>query len=663
MSYSIDQLKAALVQADAAGDTQSAQILANKIAAQTASGYVKEQPEQEETIWSDLKHGAGELVDSWIHQGMLASPAAADLVAQSERAGIHPQGAVADTLRGANGVTALTPEPTTMTGKLVSLVPSMAAAIPGWEAGLDALGESALPEIASKLTGKSPALEWVTDKAIKGIAGTLGSDITTGENPDNALTGGAGNVVAEAVFHTPKGLRLISAIIQQNDAEIMAAADHIGVTPTAAMATARKWIPTLEDMASKMPGGNLIGTAHQKVLSGLEAFSDQVKRRMGYKGDSTGLGESIRKAIADYVSKFEDKTEKAYGEVMKKAGLYQMTNTRRFVRKVQELGGLTERAGLDKMTVPPIVRRYMDYIETAGSKPQNSGYGNVPMTLTDARRALKLLDDYIGTGESATADEAAAKQMASALREDIGGTFAALGLGEQWQAVQSRYASQVETIAAAEKVLLGANTGDEVYRRLFGNPWEGFKPIGKDVAESLGAVLPENVMGSIAAEVVHRMGLEGAGAASAEGRAFSPALYLTNWNKLNEAGAVESLFGAAERHDIDALAKVSEGIKRAGKSVNHSNTASHAALWGMISAAIMNPVHGIPALAAVVGGNSLLSLALTHPEAARLLATAEGDAARGWLAKHIPALVAISTAHPEMRQAFEEAIGGDDSEN
>ncbi|MGK3630384.1 hypothetical protein ACSLOU_00555 [Enterobacter cloacae] len=663
MSYSIDQLKAALVQADAAGDTQSAQILANQIAAQTASGYVKEQPEQEETIWTDLKHGAGELMDSWIHQGILASPATADLVAQSERAGIHPQGAIADTLRGANGVAALTPEPKTMTGKLVSLVPSMAAAIPGWEAGLDALGETALPEIASKLTGKSPALEWVTDKAIKGIAGTLGSDITTGENPDNALAGGVGNVFAEAVFHTPKGLRLISAIIQQNDAEIMAAADHIGVTPTAAMATARKWIPTLTDMASKMPGGNLIGSANQKVLAGLEAFSEQVKRKMGYKGDSTGLGESIREALANYVKKFDTDTEAAYEKVMKNAGLHQMTNTRRFVRKVQELGGLTERAGLDKMTVPPIVRRYMDYIEQAGNKPQNNGYGNVPMTLTDARRALKILDDYIGTGENATADAAAAKQMASALREDIGGTFAALGLGEQWQAVQSNYARQLGIIERAEKTLLGANTGDEVYRRLFGNPWEGFKPLGRDTIAALKPVMGSDVMNSISAEVLHRMGLEGTGAASAEGRAFSPSLYLTNWNKLNDAGAVESLFSAAERNDIDALAKVSEGIKRAGKSVNHSNTASHAALWGMISAAIMNPVHGVPALAAVAGGNTLLSLVLTHPQAARLLSTAEGDAARGWIARTLPKLLAISAAHDDIRQAFENAIGGDDSEN
>ena len=550
--------------------------------------------------------------------------------------------------------------PTTTAGKVAEALPSVGLSFFGWEPGVDALAETALPAIADKALARAPEWgKWVADKAMKGAAGTLGSDLFTGESPDNVAAGGLGNVVAETVFHTPQGLRLISALIQKNDAEILAAADHIGVTPTAAMTSAKPFMQRLEQHVSNMPGGGIVATAQEKVRAGLDAFAKQVRDKLGYKGDSTALGESIREALANYVNKFDTDTEAAYEKVMKNAGLHQRTNTRRFVRKVQELGGLTERAGLDKMTVPPIVRRYMDYIEQAGNVPQNSGYGNVVMSLTDARKALKILDDYIGTGENATADAAAAKQMASALREDIGGTFAALGLGEQWQAVQSNYARQLEIIARAEKTLLGANTGDEVYRRLFGNPWEGFKPVGRDTIAALKPVMGSDVMNSIAAEVVHRMGLEGAGAASGEGRAFSPALYLTNWNKLNDAGAVESLFSAAERNDIDALAKVSEGAKRLEKAKNHSNTASHMLLGGMLSSMFAHPVLGAASFAGTAAGYRLLGLALTHPETARFLTAAENEAARGNLAAGVKKLAVILMADPKIQQAMESL----DSEN
>lgn len=652
--YTLDQLKTALIQADAAGDTQSAQILADQIAAQQADHYVQIQPKQQETFWTDFVHGAGELADNLIHEGVAASPAAAEFAAQSERAGIHPEGATADSLRGNNGLAALTPEPTGVGGTLVSMIPSMALAIPGWEAGVEGIGETAIPKLLEKAPqwAKVPG-EWV----VKGMGGTLGSDITTGESPDNLLSGGIANAVAETIFHTPKGLRLASALIQKNEQAIMDAAAHIGVTPTAAMASMRQYIPAIEDLASKLPGGHLVKVAHKKVLDGLEAFSQQVKGKLGYTADSTGLGEAIKSGLGAYVNAFKEGAEKAYDDITRKVGKHQFTNTRHFVRKIEELYGVNPRPGIDKMTAPPIARKYFEYIEAAGKIPQDSGYSNLPMSLADARKALKLLDDYIGTGEQADADTAAAKQMASALRKDIGITFDALGVGEQWREVQSRYAEGLALIKQAETVFAGAKGGDDFYRRLFGNPWEGFKPMGADVINALKGVLPKELTDRIAGEVFHRMGLEGTGVANAEGRAFSPANYLTNWNKLSDAGSIDALFGAVEQADAEALAKVSEGIKRAGKAVNHSNTASHAALWQMLSFAVLNPIVGIPKMAALAGGNALLSLALTHPEAARILATSEGDAVRGWLSKKIPELVAISTSHPEIRRAFEDAIG------
>ena len=625
-------------------------------------GYFNKQPK--ETIWTDLEHGVGRLVDGWIHQGVMASPATADLMARSEAAGIHPTGALADSLRGDNAVTKLTPEPEGIGGTIISMAPSVAMSIPGWSAGVDGLAETALPGIVEKVTARAPSwLQFAGNKFLTGAAGTLGSDIMTGDDPANAVSGGLGNVVAETVLKTPQGLRLASALIQKNEQAIIDAADHIGVTPTAAMASMRKWVPGIEDLASKLPGGFLVTAAHKKVLDGLGAFSDQVKHGMGYKGDSAGLGESIRDSIDDYVQGFKDESEKAYDAIMKDAGRHRMTNTRRFTRRVQELNGVNPRPGISRMTTSPVARRYMTDLEEAGILPQNSGYGNVPMNMAEARRALKILDDHIGTGEHADADTADAKQLAAELRKDIGGTFEALGLGERWRAIQDRYAAQVAMIDQAKSKFVGAKTGEDFYRRVFGNPSDGFKPLKGDMRNALEPVLPEGVMNSIRGEIVHRMGLEAAGTAAAEGRAFSPAKYLTNWVRQGDEIAANELFGATEEHGLGALAKVSEGIKRAGKAVNHSNTASHSALWQMVSLALLNPIIGIPKMSLLAGGNALLSLALTHPESARILASAEGQPTRTWLKETIPMLVALSTARPELRQAFDAALDENKQDN
>lgn len=640
--YSIDELQAALVQADAAGDTRSAQILADQIASQQADRYVKQQPQaQEADWWTGLKKGAVEEGEKLIAAssgfasamlnpgGVILNPHAAQHLPE-----MHPY---SDEMKS----------PETLWGKVAEVAPGIATAIPGWEVGAGAVADTALINNAPKV------LQWAT----KGLAGTLGSDITSGEEitPGNLTAGTVGNVVAETLLHTPKGLRLISAMIQKNDSDILDAAAHIGVEPTVAMTTARKWVQSLEHAVGGLPGGGIIGAARAKVGKGLDSFFEQVKSSLGHVSDTNELGGKIRQAIADYEAGAKDESEKAYDAVMKNLGRATMTNTRRFTRKVQELVGVNRNPGIEKISTSPVARAYNNALELAGIVPQSSGYGNVVMNIQEARDVLKILDDYIGTGSSAAKDTADVKQMAKALREDIAGTFNAHQLGDQWRAVNDRYAEQVAILEQAKGVFRGASGPDQYYTRLFGAPDKAFKPMGKDTITALKSVMPDDVMNSIRAEVVHRMGLESAAAAATEGRVFSPSNYLTNWNRLDQP-AKDELFNLAQQYDQEALAKVSEGAKRLDKAANHSNTAHIAKISAMVSALFTHPIAGLAGLAATSAGARAVGMLLTHPEAAQLLSSAAAAPLRERVSSTVPKMVAIIMADPQLRQEFSEAL-------
>lgn len=638
MSYSIDQLKSALVQADAAGDTQSAQILADQIAAQQADTYVKEPP-KENDMWTGFKKGAVELAENYL----TAASGWASLINNPGAAVEHPVLARAGNISGIHPYSEQMKTPETMMGTVAEIAPSIAAAIPGWEMGAETLVSKSAPKV----------LQW----AARGLGGTFGSDITSGEEitPENLASGTGANIVMETIFHTPAALKLAKVMLARNGAAIDEAAAHVGVNPSMGVTTSRQWLRTLENVINKVPGGHLLNVQNARSLKTMDSFVEGIKNKLGYKGDASALGREIEQGIKSAEADFDKESEAIYDAIMTKAGKYQRTNTRRFTRKVEELAGVNPRPGIDKMTTPPIARKYAALLDEAGKVPQNSGYSNVVMGLADARKALKLLDDYIGTGESATADEAAAKQMASALRDDITGTFDALGLGAEWRAAQDRYAEGVAMLAQARAVMGRAETGDAIYTRLFGNESGIFSAKGADTLRPLKQAMTQEEWDHVAAEVVHRLGLEGAGNAGAEGQKFNPNVFLTNWTKLKDP-AKELLFSASHRYDLEQLAKLSEGFKNLGRDANHSNTAHHMAAMGMAGMAV-NPIMW-PKLAATLGGSALMAKLLINPKATRLLVDAAYATEPNQVQRWVIRTMAIAAAHPELSDAL--ASLGDD---
>lgn len=603
--------------------------------------------EKESDIWTGFKKGVTELAEGLTGEGMggVLFAGVPQQVAQQVKKS-DPVAYSWLTTPGAES--AAMPAPQSGWGKVAEIAPQIAASIPGWEFG----AEAAIPaaERAAEVAGNK-GLQWVIDKAIRGAGGTLGGDFTSGESatPSSVGAGAATNVAMEGVFHTPQALRIMKTLLAKNGEAIQAAADHVGVNPSMGITSGRQWVRTLENVIQKVPGGHLLNIQNAKSLATMDSFIQGIKSKLGYQGDASALGREIRAAISGAEASAKAENELAYDALAKSMPKGQRTNTRRFTRLVESMNGVNPREGIHEMTVPPVARKYFDLLEKAGKVPQDTGYSNVVMSMDDARKALKILDDYIGTGANADADTAAAKRMAKALREDITGTFDALGLGGKWRAANDQYAANLALLNQARSVLGRAETGDAIYTRLFGNESGAFSAKGVDTLAPLKKVMTPDEWNHVAAEVVHRLGQESAGMASAEGRKFNPSIFLTNWNKL--APDVRALlFDVDHEQDLTHLAKLSEGFKDLGRDANHSNTAHHV-LTGAMAASALNPAHW-PMLATIFAGGNLGARLLINPKAARLLVDAAYATEPNQVQKWITATVAMAAANPDLADEF-----------
>ena len=155
--------------------------------------------------------------------------------------------------------------------------------------------------------------------------------------------------------------------------------------------------------------------------------------------------------------------------------------------------------------------------------------------------------------------------------------------------------------------------------------------------------------------VIGKLGDATPGKQDAFGDVFSPARFLTEWNRLTKE-AKGLLFGTGDLRDaLDDLARVATGTKSAEAFKNSSNTAGAGAAFATYSAgpsaiaafATGNPMAG----ALIMGGVAAQPIAariLTSPKLVRWLAQAEKVRDRSQEAAWMRRLAAIGRAAPSL---------------
>mgnify|MGYP003347174540 FL=1 len=165
---------------------------------------------------------------------------------------------------------------------------------------------------------------------------------------------------------------------------------------------------------------------------------------------------------------------------------------------------------------------------------------------------------------------------------------------------------------------------------------------------SLRRTLPREVIDEIASSVITELGRPtGRASGATQEVGFSPSRFASQWNSLSDAGK-RLMFGHRPdlMRDLDAFARVAQGMADFEALANSSRTGVSNAVWGMVAGGAaglykMSPATLAPVLATALGGRAAAHF-LSSPAYVRWLTRAtqlqKGGADGGVIARHIELL-------------------------
>ncbi|MBF4178905.1 hypothetical protein [Lelliottia nimipressuralis] len=602
----------------------------------------QQQTADPESLWSDFKRGAEQLAENYV----TSVSGYAQRLNNPGEAILHPELVAAGHLDGIHPYSDRIAAPQTITGSLVEALPTVAASVPGTNAALADLETMTLPTL----------LKW----AKRGLAASIGGDLSSGTQmtPENLAAGTGANMLMEGVFHIPAGLKGVVDRIEGNNAEALAAADRLGVPLTVGNVTRRPWLQTMEQAVSKMPGARAISDTYRKQLEILGQIIDRRASELGVESSPNALGAAIKVATEQYVSDFKEQASALYEKAFNKVGKVSELRTPRFSRELLDIAGRYKGSALEGEFDSPFVRKALKLFGNGAKVSESQGQKAAIMQLRHARELTQDMNEAIsGKGDFLNMSDAQLTRMRGALSEDIEQMMSARGAGKQWQQAKDHYAAGRSLYEEALKSYDLTANADNLYTQIFGNPGGGVKAINLTDANALKATMPTAVWDKVKAEILTRMGEEGAGSAGADGRKFSPAVFMTNWTKLKDAGVTDTLFGGDLGNALDDVVKVSDALKASGMAKNFSNTAHVAAItsWLTSAATALLTGHPVSAAAAAVGtplAGAGLGRLLTNPAAARALVDVSTAVEQPAIQKVANRLAVILIAHPELAAAL-----------
>ncbi|MBK0633376.1 hypothetical protein GZZ44_10495 [Klebsiella aerogenes] len=488
---------------------------------------------------------------------------------------------------------------------------TLAPMLAGWGAG-----EALAPEIGGAgLWSKGGNL------LLKGAAGSVGSQLATGEAPT------LGNTAQDVVVNTAlngifggfgKGIKIVKNALGKTDDQILKDAETLGVTP--AMSTAKN-SPSLfiaEEKLAKSSAGKRIMAARDKEQKDLANYVDNLVVRLGKENDSTVLGADILNGTEAAKKRFQEKSNELYDMFWDEMGHGTRVKTPNYE---DALYAITNKLPDDPEIQDLLASRTLEKFRAERAPREVNGvFEPAPDMTIDALKSLRTrYGEMLNNAKlmPPDAEEADIRGLYSALTKDIEEAANQYGSRASWDAANEFYREGMELINRHMQPIFQSRVADNVYNSLFGAEGARAKVIEPEKASVLMSQLPQETADAVRAEVVSRLGKPLAGTPG--GTEFSPDLFVTNWNRLKE-GSKKALFPDADvRESLDAIYRYSSKLKELGRGKNTSNTAHYINNASSKSgAATMAFLTGHPYLSALIlapqFGGKISARLMTNPD-------------------------------------------------
>jgi hypothetical protein len=415
---------------------------------------------------------------------------------------------------------------------------------------------------------------------------------------------------------------------QADTAGRLADAAANGTTLTAGQATGSKFLQRVEGASSKVWGGAPINKVADTQTENLGGHIDNVVKNLANGGDvsPTGAGTVINAGAATAKTNMRAAEKAAYDAVDRLVPPQSPVDVSGTLAKLDTLA--TPTPGAEATTGALISPKIKAMRENLKADIAKNGGTSVPYSAaTDLRTQLGNSIDW-GVAPSNPVENAALKQVHGALKGDIDAGASAIS-PEAKQAVtdaRSLYGANQDRRDLLNGIIDKAGGPEAVYAAATNGTKQGATKIS-----GVMSALDPGQQNLLRATVINRLGKALPGMQNAEGDAFNPSTFLTNWAKLDPA-AKDALFGAKGatnqlRRGLDSFANTTSTIRTSTLYKNPSGTAAAAghgygllALLGEGGAALAGHPHALVGTAAAIAGNNVLARALTNPRTVAWLA-------------------------------------------
>lgn len=422
---------------------------------------------------------------------------------------------------------------------------------------------------------------------------------------------GASKVMSEAA-KTNRALRTVNKAPSATQSAARAA-DDLNITPS--LASGGKVRAMTSAGLEKVPvTGGVIAKDAERFVEEVERAFNTLVTKTGMPLSASEAGDTLVSGLSRYVKNFKAKSNKLFSAVGDAVPDATVIYTPETVAAIKD--------AIAPFADKPAISKQLGLEKWAAIADDLEG-GLTWRAASDLRSSI---GESIGkiNGELASMDQGKLKLAYSKLTADLESAAKAAGPEAEraWRRATNYYRRGAEYIEKNLDKTINANSPERAF--------EAFASMAKrDSAQAdwkrlyrIKSSMERSEWDQVAASIVDRMGRAPAGQQGAFGDVFSPAKFLTEWNKISD-DAKKVLLRPDVRKEMDQLAEVAAVAKAGNAERNFSNTGT--AMGLLLTGA--GGVADMGATAAALGTSFVSAKAFTsRPFLSALNRWARGDA-------------------------------------
>ena len=365
-----------------------------------------------------------------------------------------------------------------------------------------------------------------------------------------------------------KGLSGGAKLARASSDEIYKAFNRMGVKPTAGAVTGSPTIQGIEQALSKLPASaDVIGKEYGKLIDDMGKYADDLARGVSPIEGREASSAEIKRGVKTFVKQFSSKAGVLYDKVDSFIPLGTKVQANNFGAQLNKISKqFADDPEYADILTAPLLKQLKNAYEISVKKG-----GMSYQTLKSLRTKMgAALDDRNLIGDVAQGD---IKQLYGALSDDM--TLAAAEAGEG----ALRAAERASKFWSAGRSRIDDVLNPVVNKKLSQDIFQAAMNGSKSGSQKLRAIkksIPKAEWDSVVANQIKEMGRANPGVQDVSGDLFSPATFLTNFNKLSSS-AKKTLFSGKQyiglEKSINDLTRVSAALKDVSKMANTSGTA------------------------------------------------------------------------------------------